>query len=630
MSARKDDSVLASPRSAYAKRLARQQIRQNALKDATHKAPPQEYSPTKTAKQLWALAEGQRWRFVVALIATLVCVVVSSLIPFYTSHIIDNLWVLIQKAHAEGHTYVFSFEDGGLDFYLFIALTLVAVASYFVQQLVMASFAERFTLALRKKVARKLEKLPLAYYDVHTTGEIMSVATNDIENIVAILQFAPIKIITAVITLIGAVGIMMYIKFTLALFFLACLIACSVVIAILSSYTRRRAAMRQEAYADFTSKVEEAYSGRSVTEAFNCDEESLAEMEKISLELAKTHASVEFVVRATSPIIRFLNRATLVIVALFAGRMLLANELSVGEFQACFLYIQSGGGLIINAAYNLSAMQGVFASTQHVFELLEAREAESSETDSLPMVQPARGKTVFDHVAFSYTPAKPFIKDISFEAMPGQKIAVVGSTGSGKSTLINLLLRFYEIDSGRIAFDDVNTRHVKAQELRRTFGVVPQDTWLFEGTIAENIAYGCPEASQEDIVAAAKAARADSFIQALPEGYDTYIKGEDGFISQGQRQLLTIARAILCNPTVLIFDEATSSVDTNTEHAINEAAQELMSRCTSFVIAHRLSTILDADLILVMDHGDIVERGTHKELLATNGYYASLYKSQFA
>ena len=315
---------------------------------------------------------------------------------------------------------------------------------------------------------------------------------------------------------------------------------------------------------------------------------------------------------------------------MMAGGMLVAGRLTVGVFQAFFQYVNTASEPLTQMSMTINMLQGALAAAERVFRLLDEEEVEPDPAQPAELPRNVEGRVAFEHVRFGYDAKKPLMRDVSLVAEPGQKVAIVGATGAGKTTLINLLMRFYEIDGGRITLDGVDTRRLTRADLRRQFGMVLQDAWLFEGTIAENIAYGCPGASRDEVVAAAKAAHVDFFVHTLPQGYDTMLSGDAESISQGQRQLLTIARAMLCDPAILILDEATSSVDTRTEQAIVRAMEALMYGRTSFVIAHRLSTIVDADLILVMDHGNIVEQGTHEELLAADGAYAELYNSQFS
>ena len=412
--------------------------------------------------------------------------------------------------------------------------------------------------------------------------------------------------------------------------FLVFAVASFVLTKVVSARTLVYASERQASLGRLTGKVEEAYSGRAVIKSFGRDDASAAEIAEAAEAFARTSERMDFVTNAISPAIRFLTRLAQVGIGLFAGGMLVAGQLTVGVFQAFFQYVTQATEPLTQLSLTVNQLQGALAAAERVFRLLDEPEVEPDPAEPLRPVEPVRGRVAFEHVRFGYDTARPLMHDVSLVAEPGQKVAIVGATGAGKTTLINLLMRFYEVDGGCITLDGVDTRQMTRADLRRQFGMVLQDAWLFEGSIAQNIAYGHPGATREEVEAAARAAHVDFFVRTLPQGYDTQISNDGENISQGQRQLLTIARAMLCDPAILILDEATSSVDTRTEQAIVRAMEAIMENRTSFVIAHRLSTIVDADLILVMDHGTIIEQGTHAELLAADGAYAELYRSQFA
>jgi len=583
-----------------------------------------------TALRLWEAAAGMRWRLVVATVGALGYVAATLAAPAYSAYLVDLLWTNIQAAHATGEPFVVALSSGGTQILSFLGIWTVGWVFYTVQVVVMASFAERLNLSLRTRIAEKLSRLPLAHFDARQPGDTISRATNDLDKLSEVLQRGLLQLIIAATTLAGAIVMMATFNLRLTAVFAVCVAASVGVTKVVSARTLKVAAARQEAMGVLTGRVEEAYSGRAVIKAFGRERESAAEMRAAADELARTSASADFLANATAPAVRFLVRLSLVIISTMAGGMLLAGQLTVGVFQAFFQYVNVGSEPLCQLSMTVNMLQGALAAAERVFALLDEDEVEPDPLSPLAVREPARGRVAFEHVRFGYAPGRPLMRDVSLVAEPGQKVAIVGATGAGKTTLINLLMRFYEVDGGRITLDGVDTRRMRAADLRRQFGMVLQDAWLFEGTIADNIAYGHPGATRDEVVAAARAARVDFFVRTLPDGYDTVLENDAESVSQGQRQLLTIARAMLTDPPILILDEATSSVDTRTEQAIVRAMETLMAGRTSFVIAHRLSTIVDADLILVMDHGTIIEQGTHDELVAAGGAYADLYRSQFA
>ena len=583
-----------------------------------------------TARRLWDSAGRERWRLVVAAVSAVFYVAASLAAPAYSAGLVDLLWSNIQAAEAAGETYVVTLGNGGMQILTFLGIWTLAWVFYTIQSLVMASFAERLNLGLRARIAEKVGRLPLSYYDAHQPGDTISRATNDLDKVSEVLQRGLLQIIISALMFVGAVGVMLSYSVVLGLVFLVFAAASLVLTKFVAGKTIRVAARRQEALGSVTRKVEEAYSGRAVIKAFGRDEASAADVRAAADELARTSADADFITNAISPAIRLLVRLAQVSCGLIAGAMLLAGQLTVGVFQSFFQFVTTATEPLTQLSMTLNMLQGALAAAERVYELLDAEEVVADPERPATLPEPVRGRVAFEHVAFGYAPEKPLMHDVNLVAEPGQKVAIVGATGAGKTTLINLLMRFYEVDAGRITLDGVDTRDLTRAGLRRQFGMVLQDAWLFEGTIADNIAYGKPGASREEVEAAARAAHVDFFVRTLPQGYDTVLGNDAENVSQGQRQLLTIARAMLCDPAILILDEATSSVDTRTEQAIVRAMEAVMEGRTSFVIAHRLSTIVDADLILVMDHGDIIEQGTHAGLLAAGGAYAELYRSQFA
>ena len=604
--------------------------------DATHADPaPDEESEVPadaaaTARRLWEAAAGQRWRVVVAAVCAVAYVCFSLAAPAYSAGLVDLLWANIQEAFAAGTGFVVTLDNGGTQILTFLGIWTAAWVFYTVQSLVMASFAERLNLGLRRQISAKVGRLPLSYYDAHQPGDTISRATNDLDKVSEVLQRGLLQLLISVVTLVGATIMMARYNLALTGVFLVFAVASFVLTKVVSARTLVYASERQASLGRLTGKVEEAYSGRAVIKSFGRDDASAAEIAEAAEAFARTSERMDFVTNAISPAIRFLTRLAQVGIGLFAGGMLVAGQLTVGVFQAFFQYVTQATEPLTQLSLTVNQLQGALAAIERVFRLLDEPEVEPDPAEPLRPVEPVRGRVAFEHVRFGYDTARPLMHDVSLVAEPGQKVAIVGATGAGKTTLINLLMRFYEVDGGRITLDGVDTRQMTRADLRRQFGMVLQDAWLFEGSIAQNIAYGHPGATREEVEAAARAAHVDFFVRTLPQGYDTQISNDGENISQGQRQLLTIARAMLCDPAILILDEATSSVDTRTEQAIVRAMEAIMENRTSFVIAHRLSTIVDADLILVMDHGTIIEQGTHAELLAADGAYAELYRSQFA
>lgn len=583
-----------------------------------------------TARRLWEAARGQRWRLVVAAVCSVLYVAGSLGATAYSAGLIDLLWNNIQATFEPGAPFVVTLENGGVQILTFLGIWTAAWGAYTVQVLVMASFAERLNLGLRRRIGEKLSRLPLAYYDAHQPGDTISRATNDLDKVSEVLQRGLLQLLIAVCMVGGAVILMATYDLVLTGVFVVFGLVASVATKLVTARTLKVAAARQAALGDLTGRVEEAYSGRAVIKAFGREDASLAEVAEAAERLAETSATADFVTNAIAPAIRLLMRLCQVTIGLLAGGMLVMGQISVGVFQAFFQYVMQASEPFTQLALTVNMLQGALAAAERVFAFLDEDEVVPDPASPAELPEAVEGRVAFEHVRFGYAPDRPLMRDVSLVAEPGQKVAIVGATGAGKTTLINLLMRFYEVDGGRITLDGVDTRDLTRAELRRQFGMVLQDAWLFEGTIAENIAYGKPGATREEVEAAARAAHVDFFVRTLPQGYDTMLSNDAENISQGQRQLLTIARAMLTDPAILILDEATSSVDTRTEQAIVRAMEAIMENRTSFVIAHRLSTIVDADLILVMERGTIIEQGTHVELLAAGGAYAELYRSQFA
>ncbi len=582
-----------------------------------------------TLKRLWTSVSDQHRRLAVVLISVIFYTVLSIAAPLYSAYIVDLLWAKIQAAFQDGTAFSISWDSGGKDLLFLLLLYLAAGAFYLLQSFLMASFAENLSLRLRNEISQKLSRLPLSFFDQNKPGAVLSRITNDLDKMSEAFQTGVLKLFTAAGMIAGSLIMMFRFSILLTIIFLIFMGLSLLVTGWVSARTLQHALTRQQCVSDVTSLVEENYSGRTIIKSFNLEQDSSGRMHRATQDLADASRKADFMINSINPLIRLINRGGQILIAVFGGNMLLNGTLTVGTFQAFFQYVNQSAEPLTELAFMINSMQSSLASLERVYRLLDEPEM-IPDTKVPDHIEQAEGAVEFRHVRFGYTPENTLMKDVSFKAVPGQKIAVVGSTGAGKTTLINLLMRFYEISGGDILLDGKNIQDLTRANLRNCFGMVLQDTWLFEGTIEENIAYSRPGASHEEIVAAAKAARADFFILTLPHGYQTVLSNDAENISVGQRQLLTIARVFLRDPAVLILDEATSSVDTRTEIEIVRAMGRLMKNRTSFVIAHRLSTIIDADLILVMQDGTIIEQGTHKSLLAAGGAYAELYNSQFA
>ena len=583
----------------------------------------------KTIARFLGSMRKQRLRLVIVFLSVAAYSTLNILVPFYSAGVVDLLWKRIKELRAAGESFSITWEAGGQQIFFFALLLLFAGVFYLLQNFLMASFAERLSLELRGEVAAKLHRLPLAFFDRHPVGEIMSRVTNDLERMSDALQTGMLRLFVAVGTILGSIAVMLYFSVALTLVFLAFAGISLLLTRTAARRTLRLASARQQAVGELNALVEEAYSGRMIIKSFNYEEKSAARVRQAAERLARAAEKTDFFMSAINPGIRLVNRGGMAAIAVLGGRMLLYGTMTPGVFQAFFQYVNQVGEPITELSYMINALQAALAAVERVYNLLDEPEMtpEAEHPSALPKV---RGSVNFSKVRFGYTPDRILMKDVSFTAHAGQKIAIVGTTGAGKTTLVNLLMRFYDVEGGQICLDGVDTAALSRAGLRRAFGMVLQDTWLFSGTVAANIAYGKSDASRAEIVAAARAARADFFIRTLPQGYDTVLTNDAENISVGQRQLLTIARVFLCDPAILILDEATSSVDTRTEMEIGTAMKALMKDRTSFVIAHRLSTIVDADLILVMQDGTIIEQGDHRTLLRAGGAYAELYNSQFA
>lgn len=524
---------------------------------------------------------------------------------------------------------------GGIDFgriTMFLIMTfglyiVSAVFTYF-QGFIMTGISNDVTYNLRKDISKKINRIPLKYYESRTTGEVLSRVTNDIDTLQQSLNQSVTQLITSVTTIVGVLLMMLSINLWMTLAALVLLPTSAVIIGTIMKHSQKYFKAQQALLGEINGQVEEVYSGLNVVSVFNKENAVVETFEKVNEKLYSSAWKSQFFSGMMMPVMQFIGNVGYVIVAILGGYLTIKEKITVGEIQSFFTYIKQFTQQIQQIAQVSNMLQSAAAASERVFEFLEEEEEEQLAQSPVAIDQ-LEGHVTFDHVSFGYNEDQIIINDFSEEVKAGQKVAIVGPTGAGKTTMIKLLMRFYDVNTGAILIDGHNIKDFNRSELRKAFGMVLQDTWLFHGTIMENIRYGRLDATDEEVVAAAKAAHADRFILAQPGGYDMEINEETNNISQGQKQLLTIARAILADNKVLILDEATSSVDTRTEIRIQKAMNNLTKGRTSFVIAHRLSTIRDADLILVMNDGDVIEQGTHEELLAAKGFYANLYNSQF-
>ncbi len=517
-----------------------------------------------------------------------------------------------------------------LRFLLATVLGLYLVYSLFtyLQSFIMARVTQNVVYRLRQMTEEKLDRIPLSFFDSHSKGDVLSRVVNDVDLVSSTLQDSLTQVVTAFITLVGVLVMMLVISPLMTLIALCTLPVSVFVTAFVAKRSQRFYLAQQTALGALDAHIEETYGGHTEVRAFTHEKSAVADFERVNNEYFGHAWRAQFMSGLMRPIMQLVGNLAYVAVCVVGAWQAFSGVIGVGDIQAFAQYMRNFTSPIAQIASIFNIIQATLAGAERVFEVLD--QPEVSDESALPArEQDVKGAVEFEHVRFGYEPGKPVIKDLSVRVEPGQTVAIVGPTGAGKSTLVNLLMRFYEIDGGALRLDGMDIRDMRREDVRRHFGMVLQDTWLFNGTIRENIAYGVDEASEEDIVRVAKAACADHFIRTLPDGYDTVINEEASNVSAGQRQLLTIARALLADPEILILDEATSSIDTRTERLVQQAMGKLMEGRTSFVIAHRLSTIREADVILVLRDGDIVEQGTHAELLSADGFYADLYNSQF-
>lgn len=580
----------------------------------------------KTMKTLIGYLKPYRFRLAVVFIFAIASTVFTIISPTILGDATDKV--------VEGLKSGMGIDFSGLASILFLLLALYGCSLLFgvVQGWIMADVSQKVIYNLRDKMSTKLDRLPLRYFDSRTHGEIQSRMINDIETVNQTLSVSLTQMITSFTTIVGILIMMLRISVVMTLMALVVLPLSMGVIRLVVSKSQGHFKNQQKYLGYVNGHVEEMYAGHDIVKAFNREEESQQVFEEYNDKLCESAWKSQFLSGMMMPITNFIGNLAYVAVCLLGGYLAINGKISIGDIQAFIQYVRSFNQPIAQVANVANQLQSTAAAAERIFEIID--EEEEVDIDTAPEevidVDHVKGQVAFEHVHFGYTPEETVISDFSFTAQPGQRVAIVGPTGAGKTTIVKLLMRFYELNGGRIMIDGCDITKLSRANLREMFGMVLQDTWLNNGTIRDNIRYGRPDAADEEVEAAAKAAHVDHFIKTQGKGYDMEVNEEATNISQGQKQLLTIARAFLADAPILILDEATSSVDTRTESLIQKAMTSLMQGRTSFIIAHRLSTIRDADHILVLNHGDIIEQGTHEELLAANGFYTNLYNSQFA
>ena len=524
---------------------------------------------------------------------------------------------------------------GGIDFdkiahilMLTLGLYLCSAAFTFIQSWIMTGITQKICYRMRKEISEKINRMPMKYFESRTYGEVLSRITNDVDTLGQGLNQSVTQIITSTATIIGVIVMMLSISPLMTLIALVVLPVSAILMSTVVKFSQKYFRTQQNYLGKINGQVEETYSGNLVIKAFNKEKETIENFDKTNNVLYTSAWKSQFLSGLMQPIMMFVGNMGYAGVAISGGILAIRGTIGIGDIQAFIQYVKNFTQPIQQIAQVINQVQSMTAASERVFEFLGEEEEDQTAENPVALTNP-KGAVTFSHVRFGYDPKQVVIKDFSADVKPGQKIAIVGPTGAGKTTIVKLLMRFYDVDSGSISLDGHDIRDFNRHNLRDYFGMVLQDTWLFKGTIMENIRYGRLDATDEEVIAAAKAAHADHFIRTLPEGYEMELNEDASNVSQGQKQLLTIARAILADNPVLILDEATSSVDTRTEERIQKAMDNLMEGRTSFIIAHRLSTIKNADLILVMKEGDIIEQGTHSQLLEAGGFYADLYNSQF-
>ena len=584
--------------------------------------------PKKTIKQLMAYLSPHKAAlfivFVFAVVSTVFAVIGPRIMGRVTTIFVDGI-----VAHVLGTGLFTDFRQMGTLTAILITLYIVSAICNFFQELIMARLSVKVTFGLREEISAKMHRLPINYYDTRKQGEVLSRMTNDVDMISQTLSTNLTQLITASTTILGTLIMMLSINIAMTAAALVIIPVCMWIMTLVLGKSHVFFSKQQEAMGKLNGIVEETYSGHNVVRAYNGETDALEKFRQANNEVRASGWKAQFMSNIIEPIFNFVGNLGYVLVAVMGGWLVVQRAITIGDVQAFIQYIQTFTYPLGEIGMAGNMLQGTIAASERVFEFLNEEE-ETPEPKISAHKDKYEGRVSFQNVRFGYDPEKIILRDFSKDVKPGQKVAIVGPTGAGKTTVVKLLMRFYELNGGKILIDGIDSTEFSRAELRDIFGMVLQDTWLYNASIMENIRYGSPNATDEEVVSAAKAAHCHKFIRALPGGYDMVLNEEASNISQGQKQLFTIARVILRNPAILILDEATSSIDTRTEVLIQGAMRKLMQGRTSFVIAHRLSTIKDADVIFVMKDGDIIEQGSHEKLLEKKGFYADLYNSQFS
>jgi ATP-binding cassette subfamily B multidrug efflux pump len=583
-----------------------------------------------TLKRLLMFLKPHRFKLYTVIVLSVLSTAFSIMSPKIMGKVTTELFegVLAKHKGIPGTGIDFSYIANIL--FVLVALYLISAVFNYLQQYIMVDVAQNTVFQMRSEINDKLSKLPLKFFDSHTHGEILSRVTNDVDTISSSLGESFSQVITAIVMLVGIIVMMLTISPVMTLMVCFVIIPLSFIVTkYVTSRSQKYFVQQQRVLGELNGHVEEMYTGHQIVKAFGMEENSINKFNQLNEDLYDSGWKAQFMSGVIMPLMNLINNLGYVVVCVIGGIYVMKRVITIGDMQAFIQYSKQFTRPISQTASIANIFQAIVASAERVFEVLDEPEEEPDSPEA-KVIEFPRGDLQLQNVKFGYTEDVTVIDNMNIDVEKGQTIAIVGPTGAGKTTLVNLLMRFYEIEAGKITIDGMDIKEIKRGELRSIFGMVLQDAWLFNGTIRENIAYGNAGATDEEIVRAAKAAHADHFIRTLPGGYDTILKEDASNISQGQKQLLTIARAILADPAILILDEATSSVDTRTELLIQKAMTRLMHGRTSFVIAHRLSTIREADIILVMHNGRVIEKGTHAELLEDGGFYADLYYSQFA